>query len=75
MPKNVEDLREQLFDTITALKDKDNPMDIERAKAIANVGQVIINTAKAEVDFINKVGGTTATKFFDPAGVTRHRIS
>ena len=51
MAKNkITDLRDHLFETIEALKDPDNPMEIERAKAISGVAQTIINSAKAEVD-------------------------
>lgn len=50
-------LRKHLFETLAALKDKDNPMDIERARAVSEIGQVIINSAKAEVDFIKVAGG------------------
>jgi len=51
MAKNkIQDLRDHLFETIESLKD--NTMDINKAKAIADVAQVIINTAKLEVDFI-----------------------
>lgn len=50
-------LRKHLFETLTALQDKDNPMDIERARAVSEIGQVIINSAKAEVDFIKVAGG------------------
>jgi hypothetical protein len=57
MKNKIEDLRNHLFATIEALQDPDKPMDLERAKTIATVGQVIINSAKVEVDFLNKVGG------------------
>ncbi|MBS0647366.1 MAG: hypothetical protein JSR97_12375 [Verrucomicrobia bacterium] len=58
MPKNkIEDLRNHLFATIEGLLDEDKPLDIDRAKAVCEVGQVIINSAKVEIDFINKVGG------------------
>jgi hypothetical protein len=57
MKNKIEDLRNHLFATIEALADKDEPMDIDRAKAISDVAQTIINTAKVEVDFLNKVGG------------------
>lgn len=50
-------LRKHLFETLAALQDKDNPMDIERARAVSEIGQVIINSAKAEVDFIKVAGG------------------
>lgn len=57
MKNKIEDLRNHLFATIEGLLDEDKPLDIERAKAVCEVGQVIINSAKVEVDFINKVGG------------------
>lgn len=40
------DLRKHLFDTIAALRKEEDPMDIDRAKAVADVAQTIINTAK-----------------------------
>jgi len=53
MAKNkIQDLRDHLFETIENLKDDDSKMTIERAKAIAEVSQVIINTAKLEFEFI-----------------------
>lgn len=53
MPKNkIEDLRNHLFVTLENLLDEDTPMEIERAKAIAEVAQVIVNSAKIEVDFL-----------------------
>ena len=56
MKNKIEDLRNHLFVTIESLLDKDEPMDIERAKAVAEVAQVIVNSAKVEVDFIAKTG-------------------
>ncbi len=50
-------LRAQLFATLAALQDKENPMDIDRAKAINETAQVIINSAKAECDFLKVTGG------------------
>ena len=41
---NIDDLRAHLFETLAALRDKDKPMEIERAKAVTEVAQVIINT-------------------------------
>lgn len=51
---NIQQLRDRLFQTIEQLMDKDNPMDIERAQAVADVGQVIVNSAKVEVDYLTK---------------------
>jgi hypothetical protein len=59
MAKNrINDLRDHLFETIEALKDPDNPMDIERAKAICGAAQTIINSAKVEVDMVKAIGGS-----------------
>ena len=48
----INDLRAHLFDKLEALNDKEKPLDIERVKVVAEVGQVIINSAKVEVDFM-----------------------
>ena len=54
----MEDLRNHLFATIEALLDEEKPMDIDRAKAVADVAQVMINSAKVEVEFVKTTGGT-----------------
>lgn len=63
MKNKIEDLRNHLFATLEALQDEDNPMDIERAKAVAQVSQQIIESAKVEVRFLETVGGTTGSGF------------
>lgn len=54
---NITTLRDHLFDTLKGLQDRTNPMEIERAKAITDVAQVIINAAKVEVEHIRVTGG------------------
>lgn len=57
MPKNkIEDLRNHLFATLESLRDEEKPMEIERAKAIADVARVIVDSAKVEVNFIEATG-------------------
>lgn len=64
MPKNkIEDLRNHLFATLESLQDKDEPMDIDRAKAIVDVAQVLVNSVKIEVDFIRVTGMSQGTGF------------
>jgi len=80
--RNIGDLREAMFDTLQALKD--GKVTIEQAKAISDIGQVIINSAKVEVDYIRANNGGE-TPFLEsvgnnnlPAGVvgiTRHRLA
>ncbi len=64
MANNADALYATIFDTIEKLKDKESPMDIERAKAISGVVQTAINLAKVEVDCM-KVRGGNDVKFFD----------
>lgn len=52
----IEDLREHLFATLAALRDEARPMELDRAKAVCEVAQVVINTAKVEVDHLRVTG-------------------
>ena len=56
MKNKIEDLRNHLFETLEDLRDKEHPLDIERARAIAEVAQVIVDSAKAENTFIQITG-------------------
>jgi hypothetical protein len=56
VPTTLDDLRDQLFRDAEDLRAKDKPMDVDRAKAISEVAQTFINSAKAEVDFVKAVG-------------------
>ena len=67
---NIDALREHLFATLAALRDPEQPMDIERAKAVSDVAQTIINTAKVEVDFMRQTGQNTTPRFLLSAGQT-----
>lgn len=53
----MEDLRNHLFVTLEALLDKEKPLEIERAAAVAKTAQVIVNSAKVEVDYLKIAGG------------------
>jgi hypothetical protein len=65
VPKNkLSDLRDHLFETLEALKDPEKPMEIARAKAIADVAQTIINSATVEVKAMNAINADTP-EFFD----------
>jgi hypothetical protein len=60
----MSDLRNHLFETLEALKDADAPMDLARAKAISDVAQTIINSAKVEVDLVKQIGAPQGIEFF-----------
>ena len=63
MKNKIEDLRNHLFAALEGLSDRENPMELDRAKAIAEVGRVIVETAKAEVQFIEATGRSIGTGF------------
>jgi hypothetical protein len=56
MKNKIEDLRNHLFATIEGLLDEKEPLDLDRAKTVAEVAQVIVNSAKVEVDYMYKLG-------------------
>lgn len=62
MRNKISDLRNHLFEVIEQLKDKDHPMDLDRARAVADVAQVIVNSAKVEVAHMH-VTGASGTGF------------
>jgi len=63
MKNKIDDLRNHLFETLEALKDEEKPMDLARARAIADVARVIVESAKVEVNFLNVTGATRSTDF------------
>lgn len=64
MKNKLSDLRNHLFATLEALQDPEKPMDIERANAIAEVGKVLVDSAKVEVMFIKAMDGDVESSGF-----------
>lgn len=63
MSNNIETLRAHLFATLADLTDKTKEPQLERARAIAEVASVIIQTAKVEVAFMQATGSDAPSKF------------
>ena len=64
MPKNkITDLRDHLFATLESLRDDEKPMEVDRAKAIADVARVIVDSAKVEVQMLEATGASSGTGF------------
>ncbi len=55
--ETIADLRGHLFAALKGLTDKESPMDIDRARAVSDVAQTIINSAKVEVEHMKIAGG------------------
>lgn len=57
-------LREHLMETLASLRDRENPMEPDRARVVAQVASVLVDTARVEVDYI-KVTGQDVSNFID----------
>jgi hypothetical protein len=65
MKNKISDLRNHLFSVLEELTDPDSSYDIAKAKVVADVAQVIINSAKIENDYIKIIGGSHGTGFIE----------
>lgn len=63
MQNKIDDLRNHLFAALEGLADKEEPMELERARAIADVARVIVDSAKAETAFLQATGRREGTGF------------
>lgn len=61
---HITQVRQCLLDTLADLRNRENPMDIERAKAVAQVAGVLIDTAKVENDYL-KITGQDRSDFLE----------
>lgn len=64
MKNKIDDLRNHLFETLEALKDEEKPMDLDRARAVADVSRVIIDSARVEVAFLKATDALRGSDFF-----------
>ena len=55
--ETITELRGHLFAALRGLTDTNAPMDIERARAVSDVAQTIINSAKVEIEHMKVTGG------------------
>ena len=53
---HITSLREHLMQTLASLRDRENPMEPDRARAIGQVASVLIDSARVEVDYIKATG-------------------
>ena len=57
-------VRQHLLETLKDLRNPDRPMPIDRAKAVAEVATVLVNSAKVEVEYL-KVTQQRRGAFFE----------
>jgi hypothetical protein len=54
--------------------DEEKPMELDRAKTIADVAQALINSAKVEVDFMKTTGQMRGSGFIPDDSVNTPRL-
>ena len=80
-------LRQHLMDTLADLRNRDKPMEPDRARAVAQVASVLVDTARVEVDFLKATGRDQSEFLMLPSidagakglpngitSITRHRL-
>lgn len=81
---HIDELRAELLATLRDLRNRDTPMEPDRARAVAQVASVLVDSARVEVEFL-KVAGKDHSQFIagpdsntpgapTPARVTTHRL-
>lgn len=66
---HINQLREHLMSTLASLRDRDNPMEPDRARAVAQVAGVLVDTARVEVDYIKATGQDRSGFLEEPAAL------
>lgn len=61
---HIDQVREILMATLRDLRDRENPMELERARAVASVAAVLVDTAKVENDYL-KITGQDRSNFLE----------
>lgn len=65
LPPHIDQMRRHLMNTLTDLRDRNNPMDVDRARAVGEVARVLVDSAKVEVEYI-KATGAPKSEFIEP---------
>lgn len=67
---HINQLRDHLMETLAALRDRDNPMEPDRDRAVAQVASVLVDTAKVEVDYLKATGQDRSSFLEEPVTAT-----
>ena len=70
----IPDMREPLMKPLADLRDREKPMDVERARAVAQVASVLVDSAKVEVDYIKATGASGDSLFISPLNSDPDRL-
>jgi hypothetical protein len=80
---HINEMRRALLDTLADLRNREKPMEPDRARAVAQVASVLIDSARVEVEFLRVTDGVSSPFIAPAAGdalppgitaITQHRI-
>ncbi len=71
---HINHLREHLLATLAALQNTANPMEPDRARAVAQVAGVVVDSARVEVEYLKATGQDRSAFLEAPAGSNVVRI-
>lgn len=64
---HISQLRQHLLDTLADLRNRESPMEPDRARAVAQVASVLVDTAKVEVDYLKATNQDRSGFMEEPA--------
>ena len=65
---HITQVRMALLDTLSDLRNREQPMEVDRARAVAQVAAVLIDTAKVECEYLKLTGQDNSTFLSASAG-------
>ena len=71
---HISQLRQHLLDTLSDLRNREQLMEPDRARAVAQVASVLVDTAKVEVEYLRATGQQKAGFLEEPATVTTNAL-
>ena len=63
---HITQLRQHLLDTLADLRNREQPMEPDRARAVAQVASVLVDTAKVEIDYLKATDRDRSTFLEEP---------
>lgn len=71
---HIDQMRVHLMATLASLRDRDHPMEPDRARAVAQVASVLVDSAKVEVDYLKATGQNRAKFLEQPLSADVQRL-
>ncbi len=66
---HIDELRAELLATLRDLRNRDNPMEPDRAKAVAQVAGVLVDSARVEVEYLRATEGNSSSFLERPPAI------